>query len=68
MGWLDWYNLIKKYDGILTQASINELEKCVKANPNNPIDSLRLAIITFEAETGKKVIIDSKKLREAGVW
>lgn len=63
MGWLDWYHLIKKYDGNLNRASSDEIRKCIEANPNDPISALKLAMDKYREETGCDVVINYSKLR-----
>ena len=36
MSWLDYYELLKKYDGDLSRATREEMAFAAKCNPNDP--------------------------------
>lgn len=48
MGWLDYYRLLEKYHGDLSQATKEEMRAAVAANPNNAADALALAWKEFQ--------------------
>lgn len=43
MGWFNYYNLLEKYKGDLSQAEKSELDYAAYCNPDNPPDARRLA-------------------------
>ena len=50
MGWLDYYWLLKKYDGNLSAATPQELEAAARANPNDPESARRIAQEAYERQ------------------
>lgn len=50
MGWLSYYNLLKKYEGDISRATAAELKSAASANPNNPADALLLAEEKYKIE------------------
>ena len=43
MGWINYYNLLEKYNGDLSKATTQELGYAAYCNPNNPVDARNLA-------------------------
>ena len=43
MSWIEYYNLLEKYDGNLAMAKSRELKSAARGNPNNPTSALVLA-------------------------
>ena len=50
MGWVNYYDLLKKYDGDLKKATSDEMIFAARCNPNNPSEALKLARKKFEKE------------------
>ena len=43
MSWINYYNLLEKYNGNLDKATEKELEIAAKWNPNDPVRARRIA-------------------------
>jgi hypothetical protein len=43
MEWIDYYSILKKYDGDFSRASHSEVVDLLIRNPHNPDDALKIA-------------------------
>jgi hypothetical protein len=50
MSWLDYYELLKKYDGNLRRATKAEMAFAAKCNPNDPPTARLIAQNVWESE------------------
>ncbi len=48
MGWIQYFNLLEKYNGDFSKATKEEMGWAEKGNPNDPVSALRLATEKFE--------------------
>lgn len=55
MGWIDYYNLLEKYNGDFSKATKDEKESAARGNPNDPISALDLARKKFKEKSAKKI-------------
>lgn len=63
MGWIDYYNLLEKYNGDFeSKATQKEKEFAARVNPNDPISALELARKKFKEKSARglaNVMIDN---------
>ena len=53
MGWLDYYNLLIKYDGDMTQATHAEIVNVIIKNNYNPDEAMKQAREAYAKQRGE---------------
>ncbi len=53
MSWLDYYELLEKYDGDLRRATKEEMSFAARCNPNDPPTARAIAEKTWKAKKEK---------------
>lgn len=43
MSWIDYYNLLRKYQGKISLANPQEMREAARANPNTPSEAYKIA-------------------------